>query len=298
MLAARCASAQLADDLAESLPDLVVADVMTPWAVRVARRRSVRVVSFSTTFTRGRQRDRPVLVHALPELQPMVSGRVHVLGPLVRRADTVEEASLGRGRVEGKVLLVSPGTVFEREPEFFRTAVEAFGDTDWTVVLSTGALDPGVLGTLPANVTAYRSVPQLALLRSSTVFLTHAGMNSTVEALSAGVPMVLAPRCREQRATARRLVRMGVGVSLPRWCHPVALHDLVERVAADPQMRTALRDLRESLPGNGAEVAAAVLRAHAGVSGSPRNTEVMSTSIRAAAMNSSSAADNASALPR
>lgn len=289
MLAMRAAAARLVEEMLQR-PDVVVYDSMAPWAARIARRGSVPSVLFSTTYLSRHRRGRPALVHAVPELQPAVSGDVRVLGPLVRGVDNVELAGLRS--LEGKVLLVSPGTVFEREPAFFRMVAEAFGATDWTVVLVTGALDPQALGVLPANVIARRKVPQLALLGVATAFLTHAGMNSVLEALVAGVPMVFAPRRREQRATARRLADLGVGVELPQRCSSELVRDLVEHVAEDPEVRRALRDVQGRLPADGACVAAEVLRQV--VSGSPRNTEVMSTSIRAAAVNSSTADESAS----
>lgn len=290
-LAARSAAVRFAEELWRR-PDVVVFDPMAPWAARIARRRSVPSVLFSTTFLRRKLRHTSALVHALPELQPAVSGDIRVLGPLVRGADTVEVTGLPW--TAGKVLLVSPGTVFEREPAFFRMVIEAFRATDWTVVLATGALDPRALGVLPANVVARRKVPQLALLSVGTVFLTHAGMNSVLEALSMEVPMVFAPRCREQRATARRLAGLGVGTRLPKRCRPELLRELVEHVATDPAVWRALREVRRRMPAGGADVAVELLR-QAAVSGSPRNTDVMSTSIRAAAVNSSTATESASA---
>ncbi|WP_242891911.1 glycosyltransferase [Actinomadura litoris] len=67
-------------------------------------------------------------------------------------------------------------------------------------MLSVGRdADPSGLGPLPANVEAHRHVPQPAVLAHTDVFVTHAGMNSTMEALAAAVPMVAVPHTPEQR---------------------------------------------------------------------------------------------------
>ncbi|MDQ1624321.1 MAG: hypothetical protein QOH19_2739 [Actinomycetota bacterium] len=50
-----------------------------------------------------------------------------------------------------------------------------------------------------------------SVLRHADVFLSHAGMNSTMEALCFGVPLVTFPLRPEQEATARRVEELGLG---------------------------------------------------------------------------------------
>ncbi len=70
-----------------------------------------------------------------------------------------------------KVLLVSLGSAFTKQPAFYRACVEAFGDLpDWHVVLQIGKFtDEADLGEIPANVEVHRWVPQLDILRLSLI---------------------------------------------------------------------------------------------------------------------------------
>lgn len=204
-----------------------------------------------------------VLVNAQPALQPSPADLppgVRLVGPLLdppghRPDDPVIRWLAGR---DGPVLFVSPGTVFAREPAFYRRVVRAFTDTDWSVVIATGT-PPPALGPLPDNVTVRSRVPQTAVLDRADVFLTHAGMNSAQEAIRARVPMIVAPRARDQWFIARRLVESGVAVTLP---HPATgprgLREAATRLAGDHAVRDRLR--RWDTPGCPQRTAARLLR--------------------------------------
>ncbi|MCK2238658.1 MULTISPECIES: nucleotide disphospho-sugar-binding domain-containing protein [unclassified Crossiella] len=267
-------------------PGLVVWDVLGGWAGRIARAAGVPSMVWSTTYavndavlaetTRhrygalvaavaGRSRlsrlhpsgrgTEPVLVTTLPELQPERASfppRFHFVGPLLREPDRGPDP-LPWQEIEARpVVLVSPGTVFARGPEFFRAAADAFADTDWLVLLATGATDPGELGWLPDNVIARRRLPQRAVLAHTEVFVTHAGMNSVLESLAAGVPMVVTPRAGDQKGTARRLVELGLAVPVAAPVRAAGLYRAVTRVAGDAGMRSRAAVLRERIVAEGA----------------------------------------------
>ncbi|MFC4030120.1 macrolide family glycosyltransferase [Streptomyces polygonati] len=137
--------------------------------------------------------------------------RFHFVGPSLGSWQVAEEWS---PRSDAPVLLISLGTVFNERPEFYRLCVEAFGDTAWQVVMAIGALDPQSLGPVPGNFEVHARVPQVAVLRHAKAFLSHAGMNSTMEALYHGVPFVAVPQIPEQRVIARRAEALQVGKAL------------------------------------------------------------------------------------
>lgn len=274
--------------------DVVVIDPMLGWADRVVGRHQRPIAVLSTTFHMGAdalvemsgrdrwpiprwvQRLRPlarryetrgrlVLANSVSGLQPLghaLPRDVHLVGPLLRPHDEKETAFEHGG---GRVLLVSPGTVFARGRKFFDRFVRAFAGSSWRVYLATGHLDPADLGVLPPNVVARRFLPQLRLLERCDVFVTHAGMNSVMEGLAAGVPMLLFPRSAEQRHLARCVVAGGAG----RWpqpddLSPAALFTLVETLADDRAVRAALRGWQKRLAaGGGAARAADLLEAWA-----------------------------------
>ncbi|MFE1763990.1 glycosyltransferase [Streptomyces angustmyceticus] len=96
------------------------------------------------------------------------------------------------------------------------TIIETLGDLPVTGVVALGAdRDPGQWdGARPGNVHLTSFVQQELLLRSSDLFLTHAGFNGTREALASGVPMVAVPLFAEQSYNASRLQELGVGTRI------------------------------------------------------------------------------------
>lgn len=141
-----------------------------------------------------------------------------------------------------KLLLVSLGTAFTDRPDVFRTCAAAFADTDWHVVMSTGRTARQELGTLPVNVEAAASVPQTAILRQATAFISHAGMNSIMESLACAVPLVTLPQVPEQALNARRVVDLGLGASLESQdLTPDLVRETVLAVAADERVRDRLK---------------------------------------------------------
>jgi MGT family glycosyltransferase len=115
------------------------------------------------------------------------------------------------------VLLVALGSFgYENQAGFFRDCVTAFADLPWHVVLSLGELvKPEDLGPLPPNIEARSWVPQLSVLAHASAFVSHAGMGSTMESLSFGVPPVVVPRTGEQELVGDRVAELGLGKVIP-----------------------------------------------------------------------------------
>ena len=157
---------------------------------------------------------------------------VTFVGPCSRRPRGAGPAGQRPAGAE-KVLLVSLGSAYTRQPEFYRECLAAFGDLPgWHVVLQIGKhVDPEELGAVPANVEVHRWVPQLAILEQADAFVTHAGMGSSAEGLYCGLPMIAVPQATDQPMNADRLVELGVARRL----------DTADATAE--ALRTALLDL-------------------------------------------------------
>src|SRR5580658_8714154 len=61
---------------------------------------------------------------------------------------------------------------------------------------------------------SFAQPPQLELLKGAALCITHAGLNTALEALTQGVPMVALPIGYDQPGVAARIVYHGVGESL------------------------------------------------------------------------------------
>ncbi len=115
------------------------------------------------------------------------------------------------------VVVVSLGSVYTNQRDFFRTCIAAFADSEFHLVLSIGRyVTPDELGPVAANIEVHAQIPQLEVLQSASLFITHAGMNSLMEAAHFGVPVIAVPQQAEQRVNARRVQQLGLGVHLPR----------------------------------------------------------------------------------
>src|SRR5690606_12954129 len=98
-------------------------------------------------------------------------------------------------RLTGEPLIyASMGTLQNGSESVFRTIVEGAAAPGRQLVLSIGRnLDPERIGPVPANTIGVTRAPQIELLKRAALCITHAGLNTTLESLAQGVPMVAIP---------------------------------------------------------------------------------------------------------
>jgi MGT family glycosyltransferase len=183
---------------------------------------------------------KPLNIVLIPQvLQPAGSSfddRYIFVGPSIWPRYTGESFPIEQMHAEKPLLYISLGSIFTNQPMFFKTCFEAFADTPWQVVLSHGrAVDRDVLRFVPDNFLLSAYVPQLSVLERASVFVTHAGVNSAMESLFYGVPMVAIPQATvDQAITARLIAEKRLGVALSKHeVTPERLHEAVEYVAND-----------------------------------------------------------------
>ncbi|MEU9109201.1 macrolide-inactivating glycosyltransferase [Streptomyces xanthophaeus] len=153
-----------------------------------------------------------------------------------------------------RVLLVSLGSAFTKQPAFYRACMDAFGDLpDWHVVLQIGKFtDEAALGAVPANVEVHRWVPQLDILRQADAFITHAGAGGSQEGLATGTPMVAVPQAVDQFGNADMLVSLGVARHVPmEQADAETLREAVLALVADPEVAARGQALRARMAAEG-----------------------------------------------
>jgi MGT family glycosyltransferase len=180
------------------------------------------------------------------------------VGPSIAPRDDASGFPLDR-LTGSPMLYVSLGTVFTANPEFFTACFDAFAGSNWQVVLSLGTrVDLSMLGQVPDNFLVRSRVPQLEVLEHTDVFVTHGGMNSVMEAIYHGVPMVVVPQQPEQAMTAARVVELGLGVALePEQITTDALCEAVATVDGDPGYRSRVAHMQQAAPDAGGYLRAA-----------------------------------------
>ena len=142
----------------------------------------------------------------------------------------------------GKPLLYSSlGTAFNNWPEYYPILFDAVRDLDINVFAALGSIDPASLKDIPANVEVGQMVPQLDILSQASVFITHAGMGGTGEAIYYGVPMIAIPQMEEQAITARQIEKLGLGVAFldKSAITSEALKAAIQKLLTEPSYKAA-----------------------------------------------------------
>ncbi len=183
---------------------------------------------------------------------------VHFVGPCLTGPRRQQPGGAGHGRPwrppgDQPVILVSLGTVFNRQPDVYRLCVDALADLGCHVVAVLGGMDAAQLGPLPPNAQAYDDLPLPEVLCFADVFVGHAGMTSIMEALSVGVPIAAWPQIAEHRRIADRVAELGLGIRLgPEDQTLQGLRRAVAALRQDPGVRARLAWMRgeiERAPG-------------------------------------------------
>ena len=164
----------------------------------------------------------------------------HYVGPL-RRA-VPQPIAFPWERLDVRSLVyASLGTLQNTREPVFRCFAEACRGFDVQLVISHGGgLTAEQAANLPGQPLVVPYAPQVDLLARARLTITHAGLNTVLDSLTHGVPLVTVPITYEQPAIARRVEWTGSGrvVSLRSLTAPV-LAAAVRRVLDDPAYQTA-----------------------------------------------------------
>jgi len=133
----------------------------------------------------------------------------------------------------------------------FQTIAAACAGLDAQLVISLGSRDqdPASMAEKFAGTPiVVPFAPQLALLDRAALSITHAGLNTALESLSHGLPMVAIPITNDQPGVASRLEWLGVAeVVPPRKLSAPRLRTAVVKVLAEPRYREKARRLQEEI---------------------------------------------------
>ena len=142
-------------------------------------------------------------------------------------------------QLDGRPLIyASMGTLQNGVARIFRQIAEACADSRWQLVIALGGGDAVSLGTLPGNPIVRTYAPQLELLQKASLTITHAGLNTVMESLAAGVPLVAIPITNDQPGAAARLEWIGAGIRIvPGRLSVDRLKSAIESVMSTPSYR-------------------------------------------------------------
>lgn len=189
-------------------------------------------------------------------LQPhadRVDERVHTFVGACQ-GDRADQGDWQRPADAEKVVLVSLGSAFTKQPAFYRACVRAFaGLPGWHVVLQVGRhVTRADLGDVPADVKVHNWVPQLAILRQADLFVTHAGAGGSQEGLATATPMIAVPQAVDQFGNADMLQALGVARHLPaEEADAERLREAALALVDDPEVARRLKEVQAEMAREG-----------------------------------------------
>ena len=134
----------------------------------------------------------------------------HYVGPLRHRVPAALDLPQGR-----PLVYCSLGTLQGGRLRLFRAVAAACADSGAALVLThCGRLSDVAAAALPGRPAVHDWLPQEEVLRHADAVVTHAGFNTVMETLAAGLPMAAMPLAFDQPAVAARIARAGVGIAL------------------------------------------------------------------------------------
>ncbi|QNI34038.1 glycosyltransferase [Alloacidobacterium dinghuense] len=207
----------------------------------------------------------PMLRHASDMLSPLaqitqlpaalefplskVPSPLHYTGPFVD-AGMRQPVSFPWERLDGRPLIyASLGTLQNRMDHVFRMIAEACKGLDAQLVISLGGgIRPEDLGPLAGDPLVVGYAPQLEVLGKAAAVITHAGLNTTLEALAEGIPLVAIPLGNDQPGVAARIAYRNVGVVVPLKRLSVnRLRRAVQTVLRDGKYRRAAQRIQAAI---------------------------------------------------
>ncbi|WP_041391952.1 glycosyltransferase [Pleurocapsa sp. PCC 7327] len=153
-------------------------------------------------------------------------------------------------KLTGKPLIyASLGTLQNRNWEIFQSIAEACIGLDAQLVISLGNPNSQESGTsLPGSPIVVPYAPHQQLIERASLVITHAGMNTTIGALSSGVPLVAIPITNEQPGIAARIAWTGTGEVVPlKKLSAQSLQKAIKRVLTQESYKKNAFRLQEAI---------------------------------------------------
>jgi zeaxanthin glucosyltransferase len=166
-------------------------------------------------------------------------------------------------RRNGKPLVyVSMGTVrFSRE--LFEMITAACSRFECQLVISSGGgtLTPDELQGLDGNPIVVHYCPQRELLQQASLCVTHGGMNTVLDSVQCGVPLIVIPVTDDQPGVAARVQWLGLGRYIPfRRLSVSRLREIFASVFMNSSYLSAARNMQITVQGlNGVKLAADIV---------------------------------------
>lgn len=205
---------------ASDRPDLIIYDITNPAGAALSTGWGVPCIEHCPMMIEpgGTGHSADTVIVSLPEFlqenRETLDDRFHFIGPVYNEGAFFKPLSLAP--YPGPTILISATTGLLPQVDFFLTAIRAFENLPWRIILSIGEeLDPATLDPLPGNFQINQFSSQPRILEQSSLFIGQGGPASILEALRCGVPPLLIPPSQFHDQYARRIDKLELGIRLP-----------------------------------------------------------------------------------
>jgi zeaxanthin glucosyltransferase len=151
-----------------------------------------------------------------PDRRRMLSSHAHI-GSAVRGEAPDAEVDAWLASSDEPFVYVSFGSFLSARGDVLARVAAALARLGVRAAIALGSStrdELEQLGALPSGWLVREFLPQVTLLDSATLAVTHGGNNSVTEAVTAGVPMLVLPFSTDQFAGAAAIERAKIGVAL------------------------------------------------------------------------------------
>ncbi|MEM9005900.1 MAG: glycosyltransferase [Cyanobacteria bacterium P01_F01_bin.86] len=177
----------------------------------------------------------------------------HFVGPCIDAASREPAPFPFDQLTQQPLIYASLGTLQNQMLWLFEAIATACQNLDVQLVIALGGgTQPEALPALPGSPLVVGYAPQMELLQKATLTITHAGMNTVLESLSNGVPMVAIPITNDQPGVAARIAWTGTGELIsPRGLTAAKLHHKIQQVLTQPSYRKNAVRLQDVIQATG-----------------------------------------------
>lgn len=201
----------------------------------------------------------------------------HYIGSLASNREVLNDPAFPWDWLDGRPLVfVSLGSMVNAaELSVLRTILAACTGLDAQIVFSLGKWNDQKaslrerIGPAPENVLLVDFAPQLALLEKARLLITHAGLNTVLEAICRAVPMVAIPKRGDTPGIGSRIERSGVGLRTSSHPTAVQVRQLIDRVLTEDSFRQRAAAVGEAIRAAGGASRAAEIVEKALTTGRP-----------------------------
>ncbi len=175
----------------------------------------------------------------------------HYVGLMRDSANAQASVPFPYSRLTGApVVYASLGTLLQgAKPRSFEAIAKVCAGRGAQLVITLGGAAGArdALRALPGDPIVVDYAPQLDLISRSTLVITHGGLNTVLESLSYGVPLVTMPIAFDQPGVCARVKRSGAGVVVHRARLASELPEAVRTVLENERFVQSAQRLRASL---------------------------------------------------